>query len=142
MNREDAEIALANRAFYEALRARDLAAMEIVWAHGADSTCVHPGWHRLDGWSEIRRAWQSIFANSRPWSVSCEDVRVRRMGDFAVVACVEVILPFGARESSDAARMQATNVFVREDGAWRMVHHHASPAPGPDADENSEETVN
>lgn len=132
---------MANRAFYDAMRARDLAAMEIVWAHGADTTCVHPGWHRLDGWDEIRRAWQSIFANSRPWGVSCEDVHVRLVGDLAVVACVEVILPFGARESSDAARMQATNVFVREKGAWRMVHHHASPAPASETDE-LEETVN
>jgi len=25
--------------------------------------------------------------------------------------------------------MQATNLFVRHDGRWRMVVHHASPVP-------------
>ena len=140
MSPEETEVALANRAFYDALGARDLAAMDVLWSHGP-ATCVHPGWHRLDGWSEIRRSWQNIFANSRPWNVSCEDVRVRVAGDVAVVACVEVILPFGAEASSDAARMQATNVFARENGAWRMVHHHASPTPSAD-DSAADETVN
>jgi len=40
-----------------------------------------------------------------------------------------------------AARMQATNVFLRRGGAWRMVHHHASASPSGD-DESEEETVN
>ncbi len=38
----------------------------------------------------------------------------------------------------------ATNVFLREDGAWRMVHHHAGPcaAPPPElAEEPSEEPM-
>lgn len=140
MRRDGTDVALANRAFYEALQARDLAAMDLVWSHGPETTCVHPGWHRLEGWSEIRRSWQNIFANSRPWSVSCEDVRVRMDGEIAVVACVEVILPFGADEPSDAARMQATNVFAREEGVWRLVHHHASPSASPES-VDSEETV-
>ncbi len=32
----------------------------------------------------------------------------------------------------------ATNIFAREDGAWRMVHHHASPAPALGADAGDE----
>lgn len=140
MKNEQNEVTLANRAFYDALQARDLDAMDLVWSHGPETTCVHPGWHRLDGWSGIRRAWQNIFDNSRPWRVSCEDVRVRLTGELAIVACVEVILPFGAREPSDSARLQATNVFAREDGVWRMVHHHASPVASLE-EANSEETV-
>jgi hypothetical protein len=27
------------------------------------------------------------------------------------------------------ARLVATNVFVREGGAWKMVHHQAGPLP-------------
>lgn len=141
MRPEEAEVVLANRAFYEALGARDLPAMAIVWSH-EQATCVHPGWHRLDGWSEVRRSWENIFANSRPWSVSCEEVRVRIVGSIAVVACVEVIVPFGGSGASDAARMQATNVFAREDGLWRMIHHHASQSPSGDSERDAEETVN
>lgn len=38
-------------------------------------------------------------------------------GDVAFVTCHEVF---------DGGRLAATNVFVREDGAWRMVHHQAT----------------
>jgi len=42
---------------------------------------------------------------------------------------VEVITPFGGDEEEDSARMQATNVFRRSNGQWRLVHHHASASP-------------
>ncbi len=133
-------VAAANLAFYRALEARDLAHMARVWLQDPSASCVHPGWHRLDGWEEISRSWENIFANSRPWSVGCEDVRIAVSGELAWVTCVEVIVPFGADEEEDAARMQATNLFGRVDGEWRMVHHHASPTPAADASE--EEPVN
>ena len=43
---------------------------------------------------------------------------MHRVGDAALVFCLEVV---------DSAPVAATNVFVIEDGAWRMVHHHAGP---------------
>jgi len=27
------------------------------------------------------------------------------------------------------ARVEATNIFVRRQGRWRMVHHHTTPLP-------------
>ena len=137
---EETAVAAANLGFYRALESRSLSAMESIWAHEAFATCVHPGWHRLDGWSEIRRSWQNIFTNSRPWTVSCQEVRVSVAGGFALVTCVEVITPLGGEEAEDAARLQATNVFVRVDGAWKMLHHHASASPTDTAGED--ETVN
>jgi hypothetical protein len=56
------------------------------------------------------------------------------------VTCVEVIVPFGGDEEEDAARMQATNLFGRVNGEWRLVHHHASPTPSAEA--SLEEPVN
>ena len=39
-------------------------------------------------------------------------------GDLAIVTC---------EESLDDNTLVATNIFAREDGAWRLVHHQASP---------------
>ena len=133
-------VAAANLAFYRALEARNLSAMDLVWLHEPAVSCVHPGWHRLDGWDEVRRSWENIFANARPWTVACEDARFAIAEDVAWVVCVEIIRPFGIGEEDAAARMQATNVFVRRDGTWRMVHHHASASPTSGGDED--ETVN
>src|SRR5207248_1552177 len=93
-----AAVAAANLSFYRALESRDVETMSHVWLHDEAASCVHPGWHRLDGWEEIERSWQNIFANSRPWSVACEDVRIAVAGDLAWVTCVEVIVPFGGDE--------------------------------------------
>ena len=137
---EETAVEAANLAFYRALEARDLAHMDAVWLHEDGVTCVHPGWHRLDGWPEVRRSWENIFANSRAWTVACEDLRITVGGDVAFVACVEVIRPFGIGDDEAAARMQATNVFFRRDGQWLLVHHHASATPSDVSEE--EETVN
>jgi ketosteroid isomerase-like protein len=137
---EESAVSTANLAFYRALGGRDLTRMDTIWLHEDQVTCVHPGWHRLDGWPEVRRSWENIFANSRPWTVVCEDVRIVIAGEIAWVLCVEVIRPFGLSGEDAAARMQATNVFVRRDGVWRMAHHHASPSAS--ADEDEEETIN
>ncbi len=136
MTPEATAVAAANLAFYRALEVRDLSHMAEVWLQDPSASCIHPGWHRLDGWEEISRSWENIFSNSRPWSVECEDVRIAVAGDLAWVTCVEVIVPFGAEDDGDAARMQATNLFGRIQGEWRMVHHHASPTPVAEAAED------
>lgn len=141
MSPAEESIAAANLAFYKALEARDLGRMERVWMQEESTSCIHPGWHRIDGWTEIRRSWQNIFASSRPWTVSCEQVRVSCEGELAWVTCVEAISPFGAEGADATARMQATNVFRRDNGEWRMIHHHASPSRTEES-AAEEETIN
>jgi ketosteroid isomerase-like protein len=126
MTSGETAVAAANLAFYRALEARDLSAMDQVWLHDESVGCVHPGWHRLNGWSEVRRSWENIFANARRWTVTCEDVRIHVLENVAWVTCVELLTLSGADADDDPARMQATNIFARRDGVWRLVHHHAS----------------
>ena len=129
----------ANRSFYAALERRDIDEMEACWSHEDDVACAHPGWHRLDGWDEVSRSWSAIFANSRAWRVHCEGARAVASGELAVVFCVENLEAVGGH--GDPARMQATNVFRKEGGVWKMIHHHASPMPEIEASEE-EDTVN
>ncbi|MFN7973645.1 MAG: nuclear transport factor 2 family protein [Acidobacteriota bacterium] len=125
---EMSAVVAANRAFYHALEERDIALMDDVWCHEDRATCVHPGWRRLDGWIEIRRSWDAIFRNTDAWAVACKRERVVIEGDQAWVTCVEEIRP-PSQDGSQALQMEATNIFVRRQDAWRLVHHHASPSP-------------
>lgn len=129
----------ANHAFYRALGARDLHQMDEIWAVDDDVSCIHPGWHRLDGHDEVSRSWRAIFANSRPWRVSSENVRIFVAGSLAFVVCVEKLETIGGE--GEPARMQATNVFRKAAGEWKMLHHHATPMPDVAADDE-EEPVN
>jgi ketosteroid isomerase-like protein len=122
MTMTDLEVLEANDAFYRAFAARDAAAMERVWAERHPVACVHPGWDVLVGREEVLASWRGILGSHGGPSISCSLAEAHVLGDTAFVTCRE-ILPGG--------HLAATNVFVREAGAWKLVHHHASPiAPG------------
>ncbi len=117
---DDDAVLAANRAFYRAFAARDLAAMDALWAQTAPVACIHPGWDALTGRTAVMASWRDIFG--QPTAIACGGERVLSFGDSACVICHEA-LPGGV--------LIATNLFVREAGAWRMVHHQAGGvAPG------------
>ena len=115
----------ANAGFYRAFEALDISAMDAVWAHGDDVKCVHPGWPLLTGWDAVRESWRAIFANTEEMRFTIGDLRVVVREDVGWVTCTENILSdVGGRVGVTA--ILATNLFAREPGGWRMIHHHAS----------------
>jgi SnoaL-like domain len=122
MTTTDLDVLEANAAFYRAFASRDAAGMEQVWAERHPVACIHPGWDVLDGREAVLGSWRRILDSPGAPDVSCSHAEARVMGDAAFVTCHEV-LPGG--------RLAATNLFVREGDAWRMVHHQATViAPG------------
>ena len=117
MNDSDAVLA-ANLEFYRAFNNRDSKAMDALWAKTAPVLCVHPGWTALVGRDVVLRSWRDILANGAAPHVMCHDDRAFIYGDLAIVQCEEEL---------DTGHLVATNMFVRESGAWKMIHHQASP---------------
>jgi len=115
---ESGPVLAANREFYRAFRRRDTEAMERLWAEAAGLVCIHPGWEALTKRSEILESWRGILESPDSPPITCEEESVRFVGDAAIVLCTEMI---GGRA------LVATNVFVREGGAWRLVLHQATP---------------
>jgi ketosteroid isomerase-like protein len=133
MAAEEREVLAANAAFYEAFAERDMEGMDALWSPRDDVACVHPGWEGISGRSGVMTSWRSILEGPAAPAIACAQERVYLLGDVALVICVETI-PNG--------ELMATNVFVRESGRWRMVHHHAGPiAVGVD-DESPPELLN
>ena len=117
MTDNDAVLA-ANLEFYRAFAERDFAAMERLWASRAAVACTHPGWAPLTEREDIIESWRGILANPDSPRAACHDEVVFLWGEVAMVICEEE-LPENT--------LTATNIFVREDGAWRIAHHHSSP---------------
>jgi uncharacterized protein (TIGR02246 family) len=128
MTPEQLAVAEANEAFYRALSHADLDAMTDLWFPAEWAECVHPGSVSLRGWDAVRDSWRQIFQDGARVAVSLSEVRVRMLGDVAWVSCLERIATADA-EHIHTSLAQATNLFVRHDGRWRMVVHHASPVP-------------
>lgn len=120
---DEDEVLAANAAFYEAFDARDVPRMEELWAKAHPVAVIHPGWPALHGRDEVLDSWRGILEGPAPPDISCEDARAVILGSAAFVVCTELL---------SGGSLVATNVFAREDGAWRIVHHQAGPAPPPE----------
>ncbi len=126
MTDSDAVLA-ANLEFYRAFGARDVAAMEALWARHAPVACIHPGWPPLSDRAAVMESWHSILANPAAPRIACYDERVLLYGDTALVICEEELA---------GGTLIASNLFVREEASWRIAHHQAGQlvarrTPGP-----------
>jgi ketosteroid isomerase-like protein len=120
----------ANQAFYDAFAARDVETMEALWARRAPVTCVHPGWQALRGRDAVLASWRGILQGPNPPAITCADATAHLLGEAAFVICTERL---------PGVELVATNVFVREDGAWRLVQHHASGVARPVAEAEADD---
>ena len=114
-------------AFYEALERADLEAMMTLWAEDEEIVCVLPGGPRLTDYADIREAWRVIFAAGTKLRVQVSPPTVVITPFTAVHSLIEQIGIVGNEETR--APVVATNVYVRGPLGWRMIVHHASPAP-------------
>jgi ketosteroid isomerase-like protein len=126
---DDEAVLAANRAFYRAFRARDFAAMDLLWARAAPVACIHPGWAALIGRDAVMASWRDILG--QPTAIACKAEQVLLIGDSACVLCHEVLDGGDQDGGQEAGLLVASNLFVREGGDWRLVHHQAGGvAPG------------
>ena len=121
----------AENAFYEALESRDLDAMMAVWAGDEEILCIHPLGARLTGQDQVRESWTQLFASEARARVHVSH-QVAISGMMIAVHSVQENFSIqGARPGDPRPTpIVATNVYLRTAGGWRMLVHHASPAPG------------
>lgn len=117
---EKQRVLAANEAFYAAFRAADFEAMERLWSKRRKVTVYHPNWPGIDTRDAVMESWYRILVAGDPPQVSATDPTVILSAKTALVIC---------REDLGGAHLIATNVFVLEDGQWRMTNHQASRLP-------------
>ena len=128
---DEAAVLAVNEAFYRAFATHDVAAMDAVWSKETPVACIHPGWNALHGREAVLESWTAILTAPGSPQIRFEEPRAFVLGPSAYVICREVL--------AQQVLLIATNVFAREQGGWRMVHHHAGPAgqaqpPAPDSE--------
>ena len=131
LSSDESDVLEANAAFYEAFAKGDSTAMDALWAERAPIACIHPGWDALIGRARVMASWRAILSGRGGQPIQYSEPTAHVLGDTAFVVCHEVI---------EGTRLVATNTFVREGRAWKMVHHQAAPiAQGGDDDDDDDE---
>jgi len=117
----------AEAAFYEAIEKADLEAMMAVWADDDEIVCVHPGGTRLAGIAQVRESWRQIFAGGQSLRFRLRNHQAVNGMTLVIHSVYEQISVAG--EARPRTPVIATNIYLHTELGWRMVVHHASPAP-------------
>ena len=121
-------------AFYEALERADLDAMMAAWAEDEEIVCVHPGGPRITGYAAVREVWRRMFEGGPRLRIRLTDPTMVQNPFTAIQTVREQITVEGDQDLR--APVVATNIYLRGALGWRMVLHHASPAPPATVGEN------
>jgi ketosteroid isomerase-like protein len=130
----EAEEVRAASAFYAALNARDIRAMEPLWAQDADPVMIHPSSPLARspavGWEALRRSFAEAWPRFDDWSVRVDEMRVRvGQGWTVVLATTPVHLKIQGEDAAHDYTALATIFHERRSDRWLIVHQHVSRLP-------------
>ncbi|MBV7481650.1 nuclear transport factor 2 family protein [Bordetella sp. BOR01] len=117
----------AEQAFYEALEQADTVRLMQIWADDEEVVCIHPGGLRAVGHTAVQESWQQTLA-AGPLHIRPLRPLIMQSMMCSVHTLVEQVT-VRTRGGTQYANCYATNVYHKGPAGWRMVVHHASPAP-------------
>lgn len=130
MSTED-QVRKASEQFYAALNRvanGDASSMAAVWSHGATVTTMHPIGGREVGWGEVKEPWGQTAQLLSDGQVNLNDQLIQVSGDMAYEVGTEQGQAKLAGEQVDFNH-RVTNIYRRENGKWKIAHHHADISP-------------
>jgi len=125
------EVRRASEQFYAALNRMlngDAGALAAIWSHGPAVTTMHPIGGREVGWERVRDAWESVAQLATDGKVSLKDQLIQVVGEVAYEVGIEQgQFKLGGHPVTVEGRV--TNIYQRQAGAWKIIHHHADIVP-------------
>ena len=130
MSTED-EVRKASEQFYAALNRMvngDAGPLSDIWSHSSAVTTMHPIGGREVGWDKVRESWEQVARLFSGGQVKLNDQFVQVDAEMAYeVGAEQGQANLGGEQVSIEQRV--TNIYRREDGAWKIVHHHTDISP-------------
>ena len=120
------EVRKASQQFYAALNSMldgDMVPLAEIWSHGEDVTAMHPIGGRDTGWKNVQESFLGVSQIASGGQIELAEQTIQVDGDMAYELGIEQgqALLAGQDISIDN---RVTNIYRREAGAWKMVHHH------------------
>ena len=118
----------ASQAFITAIAARDIRAMDKVWAHESCVTFIGPlSTTVVVGWEGVRKAWEMRFGQFDRVTISLAESHVYTEGNVAWAVGIEKVQLLRKDGNTLSFEAFVTNVFKKQDDRWLMVSHQATP---------------
>ena len=122
----ETEVRDASKRFYSALNEMvggKNAPMADAWAHDGSVSAMHPIGGRDTGWDQVRASFEGVGSIATGGHVELVDQKLQVADDMAYEVGVERGHATMAGENV-TFEQRVTNVYRREAGTWKIVHHH------------------
>lgn len=90
---------------------------------------MHPIGGREIGWEEVSASFEEVARKSTGGHVELADQLIRVAGDVAYEIGVERA-QFAIAGQPLSVNSRVTNIYQREEGAWKIIHHHGDVSAG------------
>jgi ketosteroid isomerase-like protein len=130
MSAED-EVRGASARFYAALNHMvdgDATRLADIWSHSDSATTMHPIGGEQVGWADVQESFQQVAGLASGGHVELRDQLIQTGGELAYELGTESGQIKIAGESV-LIEQRVTNVYRREAGEWKIVHHHTDISP-------------
>jgi ketosteroid isomerase-like protein len=130
MSTED-EVRQASEQFYAAVNRfvnGDAGPMLQVWSKTPEVTTMHPIGGLEVGWEQVRARWEQGAQLFSSGYVTLRDPLIQASDDLAYETGTEVGQVTVAGQPT-SLEYRVTNVYRREAGGWKIVHHHSDLNP-------------
>jgi ketosteroid isomerase-like protein len=102
----------------------DAGLLSDIWSHSAAVTTMHPIGGREVGWDQFRGSWEQVAQLASEGHAKLGDQIIQVAGEVAYELGVEQA-QFRLAGKQVTVKHRVTNIYRRETGAWKIVHHHA-----------------
>jgi ketosteroid isomerase-like protein len=99
-----------------------------LWSQEPYVSAMHSVSDEEVGWEQVSAAWRAISENLSSGTIAFELLVSHINGDVGFVAGIEqgsVVV----NGQAISFRLRSTNIFERQDGVWKAIHHHGDVSP-------------
>lgn len=125
------EVREASKKFYTALNRMangDASAFADAWSHDASVTAMHPIDGREVGWDAVKNSFEQVGNIASEGKVELHDQLINVLGDTAYEIGKEHA-QFKLAGHEIKGEIRVTNIYHKDSGTWKIVHHHTDIAP-------------
>ena len=100
-----------------------------IFSHADDVSTMHPMGGRQIGWPEVRASWEMAAGSIDGGAVEVSDLQITMLGSDGAYTTGTEIASATVGGTPVTMSMRSTNVYRREEGVWKLVHHHVDLMP-------------